>query len=54
MDRKDKDYKLFIDTARDVIDDLKLLVSGTSDERVPDVIRLIRGISAACECILLC
>ena len=37
MVREGRDWDLFIDTARDVIDDLKLLVSGTSAERLPDV-----------------
>ena len=34
---EDRVWNLFIDTARDVIDDLKLLVSGTSAERLSDV-----------------
>ena len=46
-DRDDTDWLLFIDTATDVIWDLKLLASWSSAERLPDVARLIRGVADA-------
>ena len=49
LEKEVRDWELFMETAKEVVDDFKLLVSGVSAERVPDVITLIQRVADACK-----
>ena len=53
LEKEVRDWELFMETAKEVVDDFKLLVSGVSEERVPDVITLIQRVADACKCIFI-
>ena len=49
LENEIRDWVLFMDTAMEVVEDFKLLVSGVSEERLPDVVTLIQRVADACK-----
>ena len=49
LENEIRDWVLFMDTAKEVVEDFKLLVSGVGEERLPDVVTLIQRVADACK-----